>query len=153
LIEEQRPQVAGPLLDQQAEQRFTGAGVAEVDFFDHAGDAGQLPFFELVDRPQLAHVLIGARKIEDQVAGVMQIELREQLRFRRPHPFQKLGRREERVGHDGRTVHGCSIRKRNIPADFSSFDLQFTRQPIQLLTGRIQAGAKQDIQLSRGEVR
>ena len=86
---------------EHAEDAAAGAGVAQVDVLDHAADALQLAFFQLVDFPLVAEVLVIAGEEEEHVAGGVQAQPFEQFRPRRPDALEELHRRGEQLGGSG----------------------------------------------------
>jgi hypothetical protein len=95
LVEPQAAEEFGLLPHEHAQERLARSRVPQIDLVDHARDTGQLSFLELVDGPQLAHVLIGPREVEQHVRRVVQVELRQQFCPLRPDALQKLHRRRE----------------------------------------------------------
>ena len=89
LIEPEASQILACPANEHAEHRLARPRVPQIDFVDHAHDARQLALFELVDLAQLAHVLIRPRKEEQHIRGVVQIELRQQLRPLRADSLQE----------------------------------------------------------------
>ena len=87
--------------DGDAQDAAAGAGGAQVDVFDHAADALQLAFLQLVDFPLVAEVLVVAGEEEEHVADGVQAEPFEQFRPRRPDALEELHRRGEQLGGSG----------------------------------------------------
>jgi hypothetical protein len=114
LIEPQPAQIGCSAADQHSQERTPGASVAQINLFNHAHHAGELVFFELVNLPQFAHILIGTGKVKQNITGVMQLQLRQKFPPLRPNTFEELHRRGEFLGGRffGRLGHNGILRKR-----------------------------------------
>ena len=77
-----------PAADGDAQHAAADAGAPLVDVFDHAADALELAFFELVDVALVGEVLVIAGEEEEHVADGVQPEPIEQFRPAGPTPLR-----------------------------------------------------------------
>ena len=94
LVEPKRPDVAAAGADQHAQHAAAAAGGSQVDVFDRAANALQLPFFEIVGVALVGHVFVGAGEEEENVADGFDAEPIQGLGPLRTNPFEELHRRE-----------------------------------------------------------
>ena len=90
LVEPQRPHESRFAADEHAQQRPSGAGVAEFRFLDGADDGLRFSLFQIGDLAAIGQVLVAAGKEEEQVLGGIEAQSPEQLRTLWPHAAEKL---------------------------------------------------------------
>ena len=78
--------------DEHAQHAAAAAGGAEVDVFDRAANALQLPLFEVVGVALVGHVFVRAGKEEEHVAHGFQAEPIEGLGPLRSNPLRGIAR-------------------------------------------------------------